>query len=69
MTRSIEQQQHLHHPNNQKPHLLLTDDFYLSLCVTEEIIKIKLCTKYDFQFAKRIKEFSVMDFLKTLIER
>lgn len=46
----------------------LTDDFYLSLCFSDEIVKIKLSTKYDWQFPKKMKEFSIWDFLQYLFK-
>jgi len=48
--------------------IALKDDFYLSMCITEAVIKIKLSTKYVFQFADRFRAFSVVDFIKSLLE-
>lgn len=43
-------------------------DFYLSLLFSEEIMKVKLTTKYSFQFEKKMKEFSVFAFIRELLE-
>ena len=40
------------------------DDFYLSFLPAENVLKIRLSTKYPFQFEKRMKEFSLADFLR-----
>lgn len=40
------------------------DDFYLSFLPAENVLKIRLRTKYPFQFEKRMKEFSLIDFLR-----
>ena len=40
------------------------DDFYLSSLPAENVLKIRLSTKYPFQFEKRMKEFSLIDFLR-----
>lgn len=45
----------------------ISDDFYLSLQPSEEVIKVKLSTKYDFQFENKMKDFSVFDFIKLLL--
>ena len=44
------------------------DDFYLSLLFSNEIMKVKLSTKYSFQFEKRMNDFSVFEFIKKLLE-
>lgn len=44
----------------------LSEDFYLSIAFSEELMKIKLNTKYDWQFEKEMKNFSVFDFVHTL---
>lgn len=45
----------------------IADDFYLSLVFSEELMKVKLSTKYDFQFENRMKDFSVFDFVRDLL--
>ena len=40
------------------------DDFYLSFLPAENVLNIRLSTKYPFQFEKRMKEFSLIDFLR-----
>ena len=35
---------------------------------SESVLKVRLSTKYDWQFEDRMKKFSVMEFLKGLIE-
>lgn len=44
------------------------NDFYLSFIATESVLKVRLSTKYDWQFEDRIKKFSVMEFMKKLID-
>ena len=46
----------------------IADDFYLSLLFSEEIMKVKLTTKYSFQFERKMKEFSVFAFIRELHE-
>lgn len=46
----------------------IADDFYLSLLFSEEIMKVKLTTKYSFQFERKMKEFSVFAFIRELLE-
>lgn len=46
----------------------IADDFYLSLLFSAEIMKVKLSTKYSFQFEKRMKDFSVFTFIRELLE-
>lgn len=57
----------LSYDNNEGAKVEIGDDFYLSLMPTESVIKIKLSTKYDWQFEKRMKEFSVIEFVKNLL--
>ncbi len=45
----------------------ISDDFYLSLQPSEEVMKVKLSTKYDFQFENKMKVFSVFDFINDLL--
>lgn len=44
------------------------DDFYLSLLFSEEIMKVKLTTKYSFQFERRMRDFSVFAFIRELLK-
>lgn len=46
----------------------LADDFYASVAVTEDgLLKIKLSAKYRFEFADRMKNFSVLEFVMGLL--
>lgn len=47
----------------------IAKDFYLSFMVTESIFKIKLASKYEFQFENHMKQFSVINFLESLIQK
>lgn len=47
----------------------IADDFYFSLAFSDNLMKVKLSTKYDFQFEKRMKDFSVFDFVRELLMR
>lgn len=58
----------LSYDNNEGATVEVGDDFYLSLMATETVIKIKLSTKYNRQFEKRMKEFSVIEFFENLME-
>ena len=57
----------LSYDNVEGARVELDDDFYLALLVTEDILKIKLTTKYDFQFVEKIKAFSISDFVTDLL--
>lgn len=57
----------LSYDNIEGARVELGDDFYLALLVTEDILKIKLTTKYDFQFVEKIKAFSISDFVTDLL--
>lgn len=46
----------------------LPDDLQLWVWCDEEQLRLSLETKYEFQFEKRAKEFSVKDFIKWLLE-
>lgn len=46
----------------------IADDFYLSLLFSDDIMKVKLSTKYSWQFERKMKDFSVFDFIKRLLE-
>lgn len=58
----------LSYDTNEGARIEFADDFFLSLHFSDELMKLKLSTKYDFQFAKRIENFSVFDYVKKLIE-
>ena len=45
----------------------ISDDFYLSFMPFENVIKVKLSTKYDWQFEKKMKEFSIIEFVEKLV--
>ena len=47
----------------------IAEDFYLSLLFSDELMKVKLSTKYDWQFEKKIKGFSIFDFIQNLLEQ
>ena len=57
----------LEYDNIEGAKVELSEDFYLSLLVTEDIINIKLSTKYDFQFIGRMKGFSFSAFMTELL--
>ncbi len=44
----------------------LSDDLKISIWASDEQIKISLGTKYQFQFEKRLKEFSIKEFIEWL---
>lgn len=58
----------LSYDNSEGAKVEIGNDFYLSLMATDSLIKLRLSTKYDFQFEDRMKKFSVIDFLKELLE-
>lgn len=45
----------------------LSEDFYLSLAVSNDQIKITLSSKYDFQLKSKLKEFDAYKFVTTLL--
>ena len=45
----------------------ISDDFYLSFMPFENVIKVKLSTKYDWQFEKKMKDFSIIEFVEKLV--
>lgn len=47
----------------------MAEDFYLSLLFSDDIMKVKLSTKYRWQFEEKMKAFSVFDFIKELLEQ
>lgn len=58
----------LSYDNHEGATVEIGDDFYLSLMATEIVIKIKLSTKYDWQFEDRMKKFSPIEFFEKLME-
>jgi len=46
----------------------LPDDLQLWLWSDDEQLRLSLETKYEFQFEERVKQFSVKDFIKRLLE-
>ena len=53
------------HPDSK---VEIGDDFYLSFMPSESVLKVRLSTKYNWQFEDRMKKFSVMEFVKNLID-
>lgn len=47
----------------------LSDDLKASVWASEEQLKISFCTKYQFQFEKRLKEFSVKELVEWVIKK
>ena len=45
----------------------IAEDFYLSLLFSDELMKVKLSTKYDWQFIRKMSGFSVFDFIHNLL--
>ncbi len=46
----------------------VSEDFYLSILFSDELMKVKLSTKYGWQFERKMKEFSVFDFIQKLLQ-
>lgn len=46
----------------------LAEDFYLSLLFSDDIMKVKLSTEYNWQFEEKLKGFSVFEFINKLLE-
>lgn len=57
----------LSYDNNEGAKVEIDRDFYLAFMPSESVLKIKLSTKYDFQFEEHMKKFSVMQFLTHLM--
>ena len=57
----------LSYDNVEGARVEIGDDFYLSFMPFENVIKVKLSTKYDFQFERRMKDFSIIDFVEKLV--
>lgn len=57
----------LSYDNVEGARVEIGDDFYLSFMPFENVIKVKLCTKYDWQFERRIKDFSIIEFVEKLV--
>ena len=45
----------------------IEDDFFVALSISDDIIKVKLTTKYDWQFERFMQNFSVMEYLQQLL--
>ncbi len=58
----------LSYDNNEGAKIEISDDFFLSLIISDDVIKIKLSTTYDWQFARKMKGFSAIAFLKKLLD-
>ena len=58
----------LSYDSNEGAKVEIDDDFYLSFMPSESVLKVKLSTKYGWQFEDRMKKFSVMEFLKNMID-
>lgn len=46
----------------------IAEDFYLSLLFSDDIMKVKLSTKYSWQFERKMKDFSVFEYINKLLE-
>ena len=57
----------LSYDNVEGARVEIGDDFYLSFMPFENVIKVKLCTKYDWQFERRMKDFSIIEFVEKLV--
>lgn len=58
----------LSYDNSEGAEVEIGDDFYLSFIPSESVQKVRLSTKYDWQFEDCMKKFSVMEFLKNMID-
>lgn len=45
----------------------LSEDFYLSLAISSDQLRITLCSKYDFQLKNKLKVFDVYKFVINLL--
>lgn len=57
----------LSYDNNEGAKIEIGNDFYLSFMPSESVLKVRLSTKYDWQFEDWMKKLSVMEFLKNLM--
>ena len=57
----------LSYDNNEGAKVEIGDNFYLSFMPSESVLKVRLSTKYDWQFEGCMKKFSVIDFFKNKI--
>lgn len=57
----------LSYDNAEGAKIELSEDFYLYLSISEDIIKVKLSTKYGWQFERKYKDFSVFEFIHDLM--
>ena len=46
----------------------IDDDFYMSVGFSEDLITLKLSTKYNWQFPRKMKDFSALELMKQLLE-
>ena len=44
------------------------DGFYVSVCLTDHIVKLHFSAEYDWKFKLKMKKFDVMNFLTKLME-
>lgn len=47
----------------------IVEDFYLVILFSDKLMKVKLSTKYDWQFERKMKDFSVFNFIQNLLEQ
>lgn len=52
---------------NEGAKIELSEDFYLFLAISEDVIRIKLSTKYNWQFEKKYRDFSVFEFIHEIL--
>ena len=57
----------LSYDNVEGARVEIGDDFYLSFMPLENVIKVKLCTEYDWQFERRMRDFSIIEFVEKLV--
>ena len=57
----------LSYDNVEGARVEIGEDFYLSFMPFENVIKVKLSTKYDWQFERRMKDFSIIEFVEKLV--
>lgn len=57
----------LSYDNVEGAKIELSEDFFLCLAISEDIIKVKLSTKYGWQFDRKFKDFSVFEFIRGLL--
>ena len=52
---------------NEGAKIELSEDFYLFFAISEDVIRIKLSTKYNWQFEKKYRDFSVFEFIHEIL--